>query len=415
MSMKKALYLTIIFSLILTACKKELDHPPIQSLSDKNIVTLKTLINLYQGTPITITDTLSVYATVTMDELEGNIYKNIYVQDATGAINVRLESSSNFYVGDSVRINILGATLDNYNGVMQLDGIDPETNIVLQANDKPITPKTLTIDQIDTNLVNQLVHLKNVQFSAADLSTTYADGASQSSQNIMLEDCYGNAIILRTSGFANYANDSVAKGNGSIIAIVDRFNDDLQLKIRSVEEVKMNGERCVGTILNPGVELSKNFDDNSITSGGWSVIQVIGSDTWEISTAGGAPDPYLKISNYNGSNFPCENWFISPLLNFTEGSSPVLSFDNDVNYSGPALQLMISTEFDGTGDPNMVNWTNITGDVTWDPNTSSWGFANTGDIDLSAFSGQSIYIGFKYTGSDMDGSTWEIDEILITG
>ncbi len=412
---KKYFILVPLIVLLFTACKKDVDHPPVNKLSNDHIITLKEVIDMYQGEEVIVTDTISVYATVTMDEVEGNIYKNLYIQDQTGAINMRMTSSADLFVGDRVRVNLLGATINNYNGVMQLDNIDPDTKIVRQKQDQPLAPEFVSIADIDTNMVNQLVRLDGVQFADADLNKTYADAAGQSSQNIILQDCFGSSIILRTSGFANYAGDSVAKGNGSIIAIVDRYNDDLQLKIRSIKELDLSAERCSGVTLTPGASMFKNFDDNSITSGGWSVIQVEGIHTWEVSTAGGAPDPYLKISNYDGGNTACENWFISPLIKFTSGSNPVMSFDNDVNYSGPHLELFVSTEYTGSGDPNLVNWTNISGTVTWDSDGSNWGFENTGDIDLSDFSGQSVYFGFRYTGTNSNGSTWEIDEIIITG
>jgi len=412
--MNKILLKIILITTVIVGCKKKVDHPPLINLSDTDIITLSDVIDMYVDQPVQITDTLSVFATVTMDETDGNIYKNLYNQDDSAAINLRLTASADLFVGDSIRVNLLGAIVDNYNGVMQLSEVDPELKIIKQALGQEIAPKVVQINDLNFDLVNQLVKIEDVQFVVSDITGTYADEAGQSSKNITLEDCFGNSVLLRTSGFANFAGKQVAEGKGSIVLIVDRFNADLQVKIRSIDEVKMDGNRCDGVTLEEGAVLSKNFDDNSITSGGWLVQQVIGTDTWETSTAGGAPDPYAKISNYNGANSPCENWLISPKVKFAS-SNPTISFDNDGNYSGPQLQLMISTDYDGLSDPNFANWTDMTSSVTWDSNLTGWGFENTGDIDLSSFAGQTVYVAFKYTGSASDGSTWEVDEILITG
>lgn len=412
--MNRIFLITVLAVFTLTACKKEVDHPPLIVLNTSNVKTISEIIDLYVDEPVIITDTLSVFATVTMDETDGNIYKNIYIQDDSAAINLRMTASADFFVGDSLRVNLMGAVIDNYNGVMQISEVDPDTKIIKQIAGSFITPKQMSIADISFDNVNQLVKLTDVQFGLGDLNGTYAISAGQSSKNITLEDCFGNSILLRTSGFSNFAGDSIAKGQGDIVVIVDRYNADLQLKIRAFSEINMTGVRCNGVSLVDGAVLNKNFDDNSITSGGWMVQQVIGADTWETSTAGGAPDPYVQISNYSGANNECENWLISPKIKF-DGIMPTMSFDNDGNYSGPQLQLMVSSNYDGVGDPNNAAWLDITNTVTWDSNLTGWGFENTGDIDLNAFVGQSVYIAFKYTGSNSDGSTWEVDEIIITG
>lgn len=416
--MKNIIYVTFIAAFIFVGCKKELDHPPINTLNKENIVNLKDVIDLYSNESVKITDSLSVYATVTMDQTEGNIYKNLYIQDSTGAINMRMTSSGDFFVGDYIRINLLGSVVSNFNGVMQLDSIDPDTKIIRQAINQFIIPEIVSINEIDTLKVNQLIMLENVQFSLSDINTTYADAGTQNAKNVFIEDCYGHSMILRTSDFASYAGQLIPEGQGSIVAIVDRYNDDLQLKIRFLNEIQMTNMRCEGITIAAGDTLFKNFDDESISSGGWSISQVIGTDTWETSTAGGAPDPYLKLSNYdfdNSVNNDCESWFISPKLNFETGTSPFINFENDVNYSGPALQMLISTDYDGVSDPNSSTWIDMTSDVSWDPNTGGWGFSNTGDTDLSAYSGQTIFIAFKYTGTTSNGSTWELDDIIISG
>jgi hypothetical protein len=410
--MKKLLYISL-FVLLATACKKEPDSPPANVITDSVVVTIDSLRSMQEAVApggVHITDSLHVYAIVTMDESAGNIYKNLYVQDHTAGINVRLLESSDFAVGDSVRISLIGAYLSEYSGVIQLDSIDPDTDIVRQSAGNDISPAVKNLDEITVDDEGLLIQLNNVQFTGSELSSTYANAFTQESEDRILEDCSGNMVIVRTSGFANFANDTVAQQSGSLVCIASRFGSTIQLIIRSPEEIDMDNQRCAGQIL------VKDFEDGSITSGGWTNVIVSGSTTWiaeEFSS-----NYYGKVTNWNGSsNDACESWFISPEIDLTASTSASMSFLNDVNYNpGDPLAVLISTEYAGVGNPSQVgNWVDLSSLVSWDPVTNDWGLHPSGNIDLTAYVGNTVYIAFKYTGSASEGNTWEIDDIIING
>jgi len=409
--MKKLIYIAVVI-LLASACKKEPDSPPSNVLNESKVVTIDSLRSMQQAVSpggVSITDSLHTFAIVTMDESAGNIYKNLYVQDHTAGINVRLTESSDFAVGDSVRISLIGAYLSEYSGVIQLDSIDPDISIVRHSSGHDITPAVKSLDEITVDDEGLLIQLNDVQFTGTELSNTYADAFNQSSEDRILEDCSGNMMIVRTSGFANFANDTVAQQSGSMVCIVSRFGSTIQLIVRSPEEIKMDNQRCAGQIL------FKDFEDGSLTSGGWTNVIVSGSTTWiaeEFSS-----NYYGKATNWNGStNDACESWFISPPLDLNSSSSASISFLNDVKYAGAPLELVVSTEYTGVGNPSTTgNWTDISSLVSWDPVTNDWGLYDSGIIDLTAYVGNTVYIAFKYIGSASDGSTWEIDDIKING
>jgi hypothetical protein len=420
----KKLLIILTIGLSVISCKKELDHPPVTELNDNDIIALDTLISMYQGQDIKFDSNYYVYATVTMDEVDGNIYKQVFVQQGEKAINVRVLQSGFLFVGDSIRINLNGTTLSKYAGVMQLDSVDFAKNIAVQTSGKYIQPKSVTIADLDTAFLNvlatepsnpnvqykylsELVVLENVQFSAADTASTYADAIGQTAQNIMLEDCDGNSIIVRTSGYANFAGELVAKGNGRLVAIVSRYDSDLQLLIRSFDEIDMTGDRCFG-------QLVFDFEDNTLQ--GWQSVSVSGTIPWVSSFF--SNNNFAKITNWDGvANSACETWLVSPEIDFSSSANPSMQFINDVNYSGPVLQLLISTDYTGVGNPSQVGtWTDISSLVTWDPDTGAWGFNDSGVIDLTIYAAyQKIYVAFKYTGTATSGSTWEIDDIKFNG
>lgn len=427
--MKRLLFILALIILAATSCKKEPDSPPQKILDESKAVTIDTLRAWQQAVSpggLSITDSLHVYGIITMDETDGNLYKNLYIQDNTGAIQVRMSTSSDFKVGDSLRITLSGAYLSEYAGTIQLDSIDPDLDIVRLSEGNEITPMLTTIDVLDSLIQEEinsggsnntfsmqyegkLIRIDNVQFTGSELGYTYADGINQSSENRILEDCDGNNIIVRTSGFANYANTIIKEGNGSIVAIVGRFSNDIQLLIRSLPELTLDATRCAGELF------TKDFEDNSLTSGGWVNFVTVGSTQWIVDGFSG--NSFGKCTNWDGSNNElCESWYISPQIDLTASTNASMSFLNDVNYSGPALQLMVSTDYTGAGNPSSTGtWTDISSSVSWDPNTFGWGFHNSGSIDLNAFIGNTIFIAFKYSGTASSGSTWEIDDIKVIG
>ena len=47
------------------------------------------------------------------------------------------------------------------------------------------------------------------------------------------------------------------------------------------------------------------------------------------------------------------------------------------------------------------------------PAGSSWVFQSSGDLDMTPFAGQSVYIAFRYTTSGGVSGTWEIKNVLL--
>ena len=401
----KGLIIILTIGLAVFGCRKKFEIPPIQTPKAGAIITLEDLIASYQGSAIKFNDSMSVYATVTMDESDGNLYKSTYIQAGDFALNVRLLSAGGLYVGDSIRIDLKGTVLSTYNGVLQLDSVHADNNIVKMAVDRDITPLTLSVADVNPNLQSRLIRLENVQFVYPALGGTYAYAADNESKDLIVEDCDGNTVLFRNSGYASFADEVIAEGNGSITAIVGIFNGDVQLLIRSFNEIKMDNERCAGQLI------VKDFNDESIESGGWHIEQVTGTDAWETNDQG-ASSFYCQISNYNGtSNNACESWLISPGINLNEIVTPKLSFINASNYQGANLAVLISTDYNGIGDPTLATWTALNPILS----TGGWAWVNSGLIDLSPYSSENAFIGFKYIGSNNDGKTWEIDDIVISG
>lgn len=160
--------------------------------------------------------------------------------------------------------------------------------------------------------------------------------------------------------------------------------------------------------------LSKDFDDLSLTSGGWTTQIVIDTTNWFVDDFGG--DKFVKATNYsNGQNIPADTWLISPVVDLSSSTQPMLSFETIMKWPGAALTLYISTDYDGNSNPTQQGtWTDITSLATWDVDNSTWGdWTPSGFVDLSAYISSTTYVAYNYIGSSTSGSTWEIDNILI--
>ena len=170
--------------------------------------------------------------------------------------------------------------------------------------------------------------------------------------------------------------------------------------------------------VNAQTYLTKDFDDNIATSGGWTINEptpaTTTSLTWTTSTAGGAPTAYGVMKNWNGSsNEPVESWLISPSIDLSAATTPLLSFKSAVAYDGDALEVLISNDYDGTSDPSSQGtWSTLS--PTMPLNSGTWfEWVSSGNVNLSAYAATGVYIAFKYVGTSADGSTWEVDDILV--
>ena len=150
-------------------------------------------------------------------------------------------------------------------------------------------------------------------------------------------------------------------------------------------------------------------DFNDLTLGTWSEYSVIGDQIWFVDSYGG--DNFAKMSGYESGSNENEDWLISPALNFDNYTNEVLSFITAMNYPGPPLELKISTDYDGISDPNSATWADL--EAEWSQGSFAW--TGSGNVDISAYSGSNVYIAFKYTSTVDESSTWEVDNILITG
>lgn len=409
--------------LVLSACIKYKFEEPEKAVYNPNIEatsTIQELKNLYTGGLTPIDSNIVVKGTVIANDKLGNYFKTIVIQDSTAGIEINLDAyelHNLYHIGDLVYIKCQGLFLGTYGEQIQL-GSDYNGSVgriaesliqdylIKSDGGIPITPKELHLSAINDNLVNELVILKNVQFKRYNVGDTYGDSKLKEDKDTYVENCSGNTVIVRTSGYADFANDIIPEGNGSLTAVLTKYKTTYQLKIRNINEVKMEGERCGPFFL----EDFEGFDEYDLLDKfGWYSYNVTGSSQyWKIGMHN--DNKYASMTGWDGSSSNVnEDWLISPKFDFSDYSDIQFSFENACNYSGPDLQVFVSVNYDGIGNPNDFDWTELTG---LNLSSGSWSWV-TATKDLSGYAGNnSVYIGFKYTSTN-SSKTWEVDDVKL--
>ncbi len=409
------LILLVAFSVSFSSCKKEFAEPNVSSINKGNVVTIADVRAMeVLGTEVRIIEDISVYGVVTMDESTGNLYKEAYITDATGNLYLRFISSSSLYIGDSIMVNLNGAKILRYNQMLQVDSLHPDNNIKKIATQVYKTPEKISINTLQNDMEaaqGKLIEIERCWFQAGGQGLTFAYAATQTAESRILEDMDGATIDVRTSGYANFANDTLPDGFGSFIGIVAQYNSGLQLLIRNPNELGLTGTP-------PVLSHTKDFNDQSLISGGWSTHLLTGPSycAWDIFAA---TNSAAKVSSYNSSTSMGEisdAWLISPMFDLSSSTSPFFNFRNVVRYgTSPVLQVLISTNYDGISNPTTATWTDITTQAIWDNDDSSWStWTSSGNLDLTPFISSSTYIAFRHEGQNISGvPTWEIDDINV--
>jgi len=322
-SLKKMLSLALVSGLLLSSCvKTDFDEPDlpnpcdIQSGLTPNI-TVQGIGTLFASLPLVQGSTtvhqfpdsnIVLEAIVVSNDASGNIYKSLYLEDATGAVMLSIEGSdlyNDYPQGQKVHLNLANMTVefDTWVSIHEIGyGTYVEGSVIKGIGRIPVTilpnllknhsckttPTPTVLDLAGINVANmgRLVTFNNVQIIAADTAKTYADAVSDppASVSIMLEDCNGTQIIMRNSGYASFAGFNVPNGKGSVTGILTKYGSDYQILLNDTSGVQLNGSRCgsgggtgtgTGTFADP-FDVEHAMSDNTGT-GVWVQGFIVGT------------------------------------------------------------------------------------------------------------------------------------------
>jgi len=154
--------------------------------------------------------------------------------------------------------------------------------------------------------------------------------------------------------------------------------------------------------------LDQSFDASNFPN--WTSYKVSGTSDWMHSNSTEA-----RINAI--TNTSAETWLISSPVNMQGSNSPQLSFDYKWQFGSNTFNFMdvlVSTNYTGTGNPNSATWTSLTASATWATGNT---YTNSGKISLASFTTASkLYVAFrmKATANALSTRNHYLDNVLIT-
>jgi DNA/RNA endonuclease YhcR with UshA esterase domain len=273
-------FITFLTSLFfLSGCMKETIDPPANP-KDPNITSNYTIYDLKQDfkasgqTIWTINQDKVIEAIVSANDVGGNFYEEIVIQDkdnkaAIGVLINRSNLYNDFPVGRKVFLKVKGMAMAIQNNLVVLGGyIDTTTvpgakslgQLPPTAIDKTILKGSInnevrvdeiTMSQLSETYHYKLIRFKDVEFKCEDTKFAYADAVNLRDANRTLLDKNGNDVLVRTSGYSNFAAAKVASGKGTLTGVFTVYRNDFQIKLRDINDVSLNDSNrttpCAGS------------------------------------------------------------------------------------------------------------------------------------------------------------------------
>ena len=402
------------------------------SLREKNVISIAdlktqfaTIINSDNGYKLIEKD-MMIKAVVTGNDVSGNIYNQVSVQDASGAIIIAINGSglSGYLpVGQEILVNLKGLYIGSYKKLPQIGGVNTKLSdgslgmgkierAVWNQHFKILNPgeadaSTVVPEEFDlTKLtdaaymeanVGKLMTLKKVKFASANGTNVWAPDDTNTSLELIDAETgkkiSSSNLVVRNSGYSKFANEVVPQGVFDITGIFTRYNNTWQIVLRSTDDLK-------SVVL---AYLSEPFD---ASQGNFTIDNIKLADGVEFVWKWASAAYGMKASGYvNGSKQELQSRLKSPAIDLKSAKSAKLMFDQAINFASDMKQeckVQIST--DGK------TWTDL--DVQGYPAGNSWDFVSS-TADLTKYCGKTIYIGFLYSSTPTGAPTWEVKNFAV--
>lgn len=207
---------------------------------------------------------------VVSSDKSGNIYKSLSIQDKpenpTAAIKISINQTNiytKYNVGRKIYVKLKGLAVGYSFGSVQIgvatgDGLagilgsELDKYIVRSCEVAEIIPKKVAIAHLNKDMLEMLIEIENVQFKSSEIGQAYGNADNTATVNRVLQNVdnscnFLDEVILRNSGFANFKNNMLPEGKGSVVAIFSNYYDDFQLYLRDTDDVKLTETRCDAT------------------------------------------------------------------------------------------------------------------------------------------------------------------------
>lgn len=400
-------------------------------ITETNVVSIADLKARYASTIasngyVKIEEDMQIKGVVTGNDYAGNIYQQIPVQDETGALVVGVSASAlhgflpegqeilidlkDLYIGGYGEQCQIGSVYTSPNtgktGIGRMDRYTWQKHFRLigeadvakaDALAEDFDPSKITDASYMEANAGKLMTIRRVSFLNADGKSVFApdDGSvalTSNCANRALREYSSKNIVVRTSTYADFAQEIIPEGTKDIKGIFTRYYDTWQILLRSTDDITDSQTAALEGLFDSQGDFV--VEDKQLPE----ELNYI----WTWSGSYG-----MKASAFlNNTNYASESWLISPVIDLSQLTSATLTFQQAGNFFSDMqadCSVLVSTD--------RQDWTPLT--VEGWPEGNSWTFYDS-TADLSAYAGQSqVYIAFRYTSSDMKAGTWEVRNVVV--
>lgn len=239
-----------------------------QAVAETNVVSIAQLKQkyatvIYNGSYEQIKQPTQIKGVVTGNDVQGNLYSQIAIEDGTGSIIVCIAQGGLFgqmpvgreilielqdlYIGGYGQQPEIGTPYTNANGRTYVSRM---SRAIWQQHYKLLSMKGVSpIDFDKTKLGNadymkencgRLMTIRGVKFQGANGKKVYAadkDKDAANSVNRSLQGISSNQLVVRTSTYADFANKPLPQGEVDITGIFTRYNNTWQVLIREESDI----------------------------------------------------------------------------------------------------------------------------------------------------------------------------------
>lgn len=249
-----------------------------QEIAETNVITIGSLkekyesvINASTNSYEQITEDVQIKGRVVGNDIGGNIYNEVSIDDGTGAILICISQGGLFSylpVGQEIVVDLKGLYIGGYgkqaeigmpytnakgnsyvsrmsrilwNKHFKLTGVADASKVVAKEFD------VSKCDKEDYFIANngKLMTIKNVEFTNADGKTTFAPSDEKDAANSVNRGLSQNgkpiatsSIVVRTSSYADFAAKQLPTGKLNITGVFTRYKTTWQILIRDERDIQ---------------------------------------------------------------------------------------------------------------------------------------------------------------------------------
>lgn len=239
-----------------------------QAVTETNLVSIAQLKQeyatvIYNGSYVQFTEPTQIKGVVTGNDVQGNIYNQIAIEDGTGSMIICVAQGGMFgqlqvgreiivelqdlYIGSYGQQPEIGTPYTNKNGRTYVSRM-PRS--LWQSHFKMLGMKSASPTEFDKTMLGngdymkencgRLMTIKGVKFQGANGKKVFAadkDKDAANSVNRSLQGISSNQLVVRTSTYADFANKTLPQGEVDITGIFTRYNNTWQVLIREESDI----------------------------------------------------------------------------------------------------------------------------------------------------------------------------------